>query len=205
MPIVSFVTLGAKCRYCKKPLSWQYPTVEAATGLLFVLSFFVLSSRGDVGFGTLLYWFFLISTLIVVSVVDLKFSLIPTTFVFFASLVSLFYNYSFLSSAGFIDHVVAAFVAAFFFLVIVLVTRGRGMGEGDIFLAFLMGMVLGVEATLVSIFLAFLIGALVSVFLIILGKKHFGQTVPFAPFLVSGFFISLFWAREIVSWYLMVY
>ena len=79
------------------------------------------------------------------------------------------------------------------------------MGTGDITLAFLMGLVLGFSQTILAVFLAFFFGALVSVFLIILGKKHFGQTIPFAPFLVLGFLIGLFWGTQILRWYLMVY
>lgn len=205
VPIVSFVTLGAKCRYCKKSLSWQYPLIEVICALLFAFVFLVLTLTGQLSIIVLLYYFFLVSILLVVAVVDLKFSLVPTTLVFFASFVSLFYNYFFLTSGQFLEHVLAAFVAAIFFLIIVLVTRGRGMGEGDIILGFLIGMVLGVKSAILAIFAAFLIGAFVSLFLILVGKRHFGQTIPFAPFLVLGFLISLFWAKPIIEWYLMLY
>ena len=205
VPIVSFIALGSRCRYCKKPLSWQYPIVETATGLLFVLSFLILTVSGQLTVTTLLYYFFLISILIVVAVVDFKFSLVPTTLVFSASLLALFYNYFFLTSGQFVQSVAAAFGAAIFFLIIVLLTRGRGMGEGYVVLGFLIGMVLGLKESILAIFLAFLIGAIISVFLITLGKKHFGQTIPFAPFLSLGFLISLFWAKEIINWYLMLY
>ena len=205
IPIVSFVALGSRCRYCKKPLSWQYPIVEGLTGLLFVLAFWMLSASGQLSAISLLYYFFLISILIVVAVVDFKYSLVPTTLVFAASLVSLFYNYFFITSGQFVQSVAAAFGAAIFFLIIVLLTRGRGMGEGDVVLGFLIGMVLGLKESILAIFLAFLIGAVISLFLIALGKKHFGQTIPFAPFLVLGLLISLFWSKEIINWYLMLY
>src|SRR3990170_8674180 len=172
---------------------------------IFVLFFWVLFLAGQLSIITLLYYFFLISILIVVAVVDFKYSLVPTTLVFAASLVSLFYNYFFLTSGQFVQSVLAAFGAAIFFLVIVLLTRGRGMGEGDVVLGFLIGMVLGLKESILAIFLAFLIGAIVSLFLIVLGRKHFGQTIPFAPFLALGFLISLFWAKEIINWYLMLY
>jgi len=205
VPIISFVALGARCRYCKKFLSWQYPLVETITALLFVSAFLVLTLSGQLSITTLLYYFFLASILLVVAVVDLKFSLIPTTLVFFASLISLFYNYFFFSSGLFVEHVLAAFAAAIFFLIIVLITYGRGMGEGDIILGFLIGMVLGIKGAILAIFAAFLVGAFISLFLIIVGKKHFGQTIPFAPFLTLGLIISLFWADKIIEWYLMLY
>jgi len=205
VPVISFVLLGAKCRYCRKPLSWQYPMVETLTGTLFVLSFIVLSLSGLLSFWSLTYWLFLISILIVVAIVDLKYSLIPTTLVFLASLVALFYNFFAFEPSLFIQHIITAFILALFFLIVVLITRGRGMGEGDVILAFLIGMVLGAQATFVAIFVAFLLGAAVSLLLIFLGKKHFGQTVPFGPFLVFGFIASLFWANSLLEWYLMLY
>src|SRR3989338_3137982 len=201
IPILSFVSLGAKCRYCKKPISWQYPLVELTCGLLFVAAFGVLVSSGGLNLVSLLYYFFLIAIAIIVAAVDFKFSLIPTSFVFLASLVALVYNFFTFSSGDFVTYVATAFGLAFAFAVIVLITRGRGMGEGDIVLAFLIGIVLGFAASLVAVFIAFLSGAIVSILLIILGRKKFGQTIPFAPFLISGFLVSLFWQSEIINWY----
>ena len=202
VPIISFVGLGAKCRYCHKKLSWQYPLVETSSAILFTLSFWVIASSGYLDLFKLAFWLVVLSTMIIVFVVDLKFSLIPTSFVYAASLLSLFYVYFTSPSPIFIDNVLAAFGAALFFLFIVLVTFGRGMGQGDIVLAFLMGIVLGVKATFLAIFLAFLTGAVVSVFLIILGRKRFGNTIPFGPFLVTGSLIALFWGQQIIDWYL---
>lgn len=205
IPIVSFVSFGARCRYCKKPISWQYPIVEAATGTLFLIGALSLISGADFGLIRLLYFFFIISIVIVVSAIDMKFSLIPTTLVFFASLVVLTYNYFTFSPNWFLEQVISAFIAALFFLFLVVITRRRGMGEGDVVLAFLIGLVLGYEKTILAIFLSFFTGALVSLILIVFGKKKFGQTVPFAPFLVLGLLCAMFWGDVIVRWYMMVY
>ncbi|OGD85906.1 hypothetical protein A2164_02990 [Candidatus Curtissbacteria bacterium RBG_13_35_7] len=204
IPIISFIVFRAKCRYCKKPLSWQYPLIESLTAILFTLAFYILAKNSNLAIIPLLYYFLIISVSIIVAVVDLKYYLIPTTFVYIASIIALFYNYLFLSSTLFVEHVIAGFVIAFLFLLIVLVTRGRGMGQGDIVLVFLMGMVLGYKGTFVAIFLAFLTGAIVSVALIISRKKHFGQTVPFAPFLILGFLTSLFWSEQLLNIYLQM-
>lgn len=204
VPVISFIGLGAKCRYCKRRISWQYPIVEAVTATLFALAFFVLASGTQLTIVNLFYWLFLISTMVVVAVVDFKYSLIPTTFVFSASAVALFYAYFLFTPNLFLEHVLAAFAAALFFLLIVILSRGRGMGQGDIVLAFLMGMVLGYWGGAVALFLSFLSGACVALLLIALGKKKFGQTVPFAPFLVFGFMVSLFWWQQIINWYLVM-
>ena len=71
IPIISFVTLGAKCRYCKKPLSWQYPAVETVTAALFTLAFLNQVFSGSLSLVTLLYLFVLVSVAVVVAVVDL--------------------------------------------------------------------------------------------------------------------------------------
>ena len=205
IPILSFVSLGAKCRYCKKPISWQYPLVELTCGLLFVAAFGVLVSSGNLNLVSLLYYFFLIAIAIIVAAVDFKFSLVPTSFVFLASLVALIYNFFTFTSGDFVSYVATAFGLAIAFALLVIVTRGRGMGEGDIVLAFLIGIVLGFKATLVAMFIAFLSGAIVSIILIILGRKKFGQTIPFAPFLLFGLITALFWAKPILEWYLMIY
>lgn len=205
IPIVSFVTLGARCRYCRKPLSSQYPLVEAATAVLFVLSVWFLSRAGDLNLISLFYYFLISAILVIVAVVDMKFSLIPTSFVYFGSLVALVYNFVFLSQDMFINAILAAFMAAVFFAFIVLVTLRRGMGEGDAVLGFFIGMVLGVERACLAIFLAFFLGAFISLFLIFFGRKKFGQTVPFAPFLVLGMLIAMFWGAQIVEWYLRLY
>lgn len=71
------------------------------------------------------------------------------------------------------------------------------MGLGDVKLAALMGLFLGYPGIVVALYLAFLTGALVGVILIILGKKRFGEQIPFGPFLSTAAIISLFWGELI--------
>ncbi|MBI3282987.1 prepilin peptidase [Candidatus Curtissbacteria bacterium] len=202
VPILSFVGLGGRCRYCHHKLSWQYPAVEMLTGILFSSTFYFLAARGSFSLLAVFYSLFVISTLIVVATVDLKFSLVPTTFVFAASLLVLFWNYFKLSSGEFVSGVVAAFILALFFGAIAVATRGRGMGSGDIPLVFLLGLFLGWPASVAAVFLAFLSGAIFAIFLIFLRKKKFGQTIPFAPFLIASSIAVLYWGGEIIGWYL---
>jgi len=87
-------------------------------------------------------------------------------------------------------------------LAIVLLTRGKGMGIGDIKLAFLMGLFLGWMDILVALFVAFFSGAIIGIGLILLKKKKMKSEVPFGPFLVAGTFIALFWGQTIINLYL---
>lgn len=103
---------------------------------------------------------------------------------------------------NFMWNVVMGVGIAGFFLLLIIITRGKGMGGGDVKLGALIGIVLGFPSALVAILLSFLTGAVFSVGLILVGRKHFGQTIPFGPFLVLGSLIALFWGEQIVSWYL---
>ena len=98
------------------------------------------------------------------------------------------------------SNLLSATGASFFFLFLYLITKGRGMGLGDVKLVFLMGLVLGFPKIVGSLYLAFLTGAVVGVILIISKKKKFGQKVAFGPFLVAGFLTFLFFGEEIIKW-----
>lgn len=202
VPILSFVGLRARCRYCGHKLSWQYPIVETLTGFLFALTFYLLAERGDFSIISIAYYFLVLSVLVAVATVDLKFSLVPTTFVYMSALVVLFWNFFNQSSPDFVFGVFAAFILALFFGAVVLVTRGRGMGTGDIPLVFLLGLFLGWPASVWAVFLAFVSGAIVALLLIFLRKKKFGQTIPFAPFLIASSIAILYWGDQIIGWYL---
>jgi leader peptidase (prepilin peptidase)/N-methyltransferase len=100
-------------------------------------------------------------------------------------------------------------VSAGFFLFIFLISKGRWMGFGDVKLAVLMGLLLGLPNVLVALFLAFLFGAIIGVILMAFGKKSAGwrmkSEMPFGPFLITGTFISILWASPIIQWYLNLF
>ena len=83
------------------------------------------------------------------------------------------------------------FGAALFLLILNLATLGKGMGLGDVKLAIPLGMLLGWPNTFYWMTLSFVLGAAVGVFLIAIGKAHFGKHIPFGPFLVLGYLIIL--------------
>ncbi len=212
-PVFSFLFLKGKCRYCKKPISFQYPLVELFTGFLFVFIFNFVFSAGPFNFGSILYFLFLLIIscfLAVIFVFDLKHYLIPDKVVYPAIILAIIYTVScFLFVINdfnlLIQHILSAFLAAAFFLLIVLVSRGRWMGIGDIKLAFLMGLVLGWPNILVALFLAFFIGAIMGLGLISLKRKTLKSEIPFGPFLVFGTFFALFWGGRMINWYLSLF
>lgn len=95
--------------------------------------------------------------------------------------------------------------AAGFFLLLALITRGKGMGMGDVKLAGLMGLILGFPKIIVALMLAFLTGAIAGVILILLGKKGFGEHIPFGPFLAGATWLSFFWGEKIISFYFSLF
>ena len=183
IPIFSFLLLKGRCRYCKKHISLQYPLVELTTGFLFVLCFL---------FHVPYFIFIIAPFLIVIFVYDFKHYVILDKVIYPAIVIAAVFNFTnWLSALG----------SALFFLAIVLVSRGKWMGIGDIKLAFLMGLILGWPNILVALFLAFMIGAIIGMGLILSGKKSLKSEVPFGPFLVTGTLIALFWGQLIIDWY----
>jgi prepilin signal peptidase PulO-like enzyme (type II secretory pathway) len=89
-----------------------------------------------------------------------------------------------------------------FFLMLIVLTKGKGMGGGDVKLGAFIGVALGFPMGVLAIILGFFFGAIVSVGLLILGKKHFGEIIPFGPFLVLGSLATLFFGNQIITWYL---
>jgi len=88
-----------------------------------------------------------------------------------------------------------------FFLAIILITRGKGMGFGDAKLAILLGLLLGWPNTPIALFLAFFGGAMIGVILVLFGRKKLKSQIPFGPFLIAATFMVLFWSQFFSDWF----
>ncbi|MCD6500495.1 prepilin peptidase [bacterium] len=228
IPILSYIFLKGKCRYCRKRISLQYPLVEIATGILFVLifnfqfsifnEFSIWTLRGvafdDNNFQNLInlgYLSIISCFLILIFVYDLKHYIIPDKIIYPAIAGALIFNFQFSIfnefsifnfQKFFLYPLLTGTGAGGFFFLLWLVSHGKWMGLGDAKLAFFMGLSLGFPHILVSLFLAFLIGAIIGLGLVVSEKKSLKSQLPFGPFLVVGTFIGLFWGQEIINWYL---
>jgi leader peptidase (prepilin peptidase)/N-methyltransferase len=207
IPLLSFVVLKRRCRYCGKSISWQYPLVELATGLIFVLVFNFQFPTFNIF--TFLYYLIISSFLIVIFVYDLKHFVIPDAVIYPAIILSFLYCLLEVREIGnfqlLIGPLLSAFSASLFFGAIVLASKGKWMGSGDISLAFLMGLILGWPNILTALFPAFFIGAIIGTGLIMAGRKTLKSEIPFGPFLVIGTFLAMFFGEKIVNWYLNLY
>ncbi|OGE17193.1 hypothetical protein A2858_00620 [Candidatus Daviesbacteria bacterium RIFCSPHIGHO2_01_FULL_36_37] len=102
----------------------------------------------------------------------------------------------------FLQNILTSLGIGLFFLSLILATKGRGMGGGDMKLGVFIGLVLGFPLAVISLMLGFLTGAIVGILLLIIGKKKFGQTIPFGPFLSLGAILTIFWGEKILNWYI---
>ena len=220
IPLFSYVALNGQCRYCKKHLSLYYPIIETVAGLAFVLLFALVYGQdfiylmGDMSLlSVALYLWVVLAALIVIFFVDLKYGIIPFSTVTFLFLLSVLWFFisptlhvsspdiaSIIHTESFLNHLFSALGAFASFLFLFLITRGRGLGFGDVVYVFLMGFLLGFPKIVIGLYIAFLSGAIISFVLVLLGRKRFsGGTIPFGPFLVSGTIISLLWGDRIMD------
>lgn len=184
IPLASFIFLRGRCRYCQKNISWQYPIVELVTVIVFVL----------IGFHPVLW--LIGSVFIVIFFSDWIYGLIPDEAVAVGIVLSLL---RYLSDLGNLRAATATgFISALAFLLIVVATRFKGMGLGDVKLAFLMGFLLGWPNALVAFWSAFILGGIGAAILLLLKRTKFSDTIPLGPFLVSGVIISALWSKQLL-------
>ena len=194
IPIVSFVMQKGRCRRCRKKISWQYPIVEVVTAVGFVL--LLQGQAFDAHQGLALGGAWLIfSSLLVMFVADLKYQIIPDSMIIVGII-------GVLGVIGILwENILTGAGAAAFFLLLYFITRGRGMGLGDVKLAFLLGLLLGYPGIIVGLYAAFLTGAGAGVILMIGKYKTWKSRVAFGPFLIIGAVITLVWKTQILAWW----
>ena len=207
IPVVSFLALKAKCRNCKKPISWQYLIVELTTAILFSLVFYVSSQMfTDFALFTPYFWLivttklFILSVLIVVFLYDLKWYLI-LDIITLPSIVIIF-CLNLLTGMSWSSMLISAIIGGSFFLIQFLVSHGKWIGGGDVRLGFLMGIILGWPNILVALFLSYILGSIIGVGLIIIKKKKMDSQIPFGVFLTASTLITMLWGAQMLDWYL---
>lgn len=212
VPIFSFVLQSGKCSFCKNKIPREDFGVEIVLGLLSGLIFYLtfkdpLSLYSPVIFYKLIFELFVLTVLSTITIIDYKVYLIPDKIIFPSILISIFYwivgiiffNFS---PEIFSQALISAASASLFFAFLIIATRGKGMGWGDVKYVFFLGLILGFPNILVGIFLSFLLGAVVSLVLISIRKKSFGAVVPFGPFLSLGTLIAIYFGDDLFQLYL---
>lgn len=194
-PIFSFVFLKGRCAYCARKISIRYPIVELINGLLYLAVFYSFGLTWATLQGLIL-----VSTLLVVSLIDLDHRIIPNQIVIFLVIVSIPLHLL-VPNLTWLQMLWGFLVGGGLLLIIAVLSRG-GMGGGDIKLMAALGLYLGWEQILMAIFIASLIGSVVGIVLMLFFGKGRKTAIPFGPFLAMGTLVCYLWSDRLISWYL---
>jgi leader peptidase (prepilin peptidase) / N-methyltransferase len=194
IPLMSYLLLRGSCRICKEPISLRYPSVELASGLLYVLLWIKLGL--SIPFSA---YAALTSTLLTVALIDYDHKIIPNTITLPGIVIGLGLSVWALPITP-LGSLLGVLIGGTFFYLIALVSRG-GMGGGDIKLIAMIGAFLGWQGVLFTIFSGALLGSLVGVGLMLLGKKGRKDKVPFGPFLACGAILFILCGDDLIHWY----
>ncbi len=204
IPLLSYLLLKGKCRYCQSRISAQYPLVEFLTGFIYLALFLFYGLQ----LKTLVYMLFC-SALIIITFIDLKEQIIPDV-ISLPLLVIGFLLSIFIKNISPIDSLLGILSGGGTLLLVAIVGsylfKKEAMGGGDIKLAAMIGAFLGWQLTLLSLFLGFFFGAIVGVVVLIKnkGKNEKSDSIPFGPFIALGSVLTLFFGKAILNWYFIL-
>jgi leader peptidase (prepilin peptidase)/N-methyltransferase len=200
IPLVSYLLLRGKCRYCKSPISLQYPLVEGVTAF----SSFLLFSRFWISWSYFFYFLF-IASLIVITVIDLYHQIIPDVISLPGIAVGLVASFI-LPQLTFLNSLIGVLLGGgSLFLVATFyqwLFKREGLGGGDVKLLAMIGAFLGWRAVILTILLGSLIGSIIGIIMMMVKGKDLKYAIPFGPFLSLGAAVSLFCGQTIITWYL---
>lgn len=208
-PVLSYLLLKGRCRYCGSSIPIRILYVELGTGLLFALLYLYYGLTWELAL-TIVYS----GIFIVLSVVDLEQKILPNKIVY-PGIVLAFAVACFGTILGFqplaiaqfgfslwiVDAVIGAIAGFVLLFIVAMIFRG-GMGWGDVKLAGMIGMIVGFPLIFVSLFIAIILGGVVACFLLLTRIKKRKETIPFGPFLAAATIIILLWGDVILKWYL---
>ncbi|MCC6643934.1 prepilin peptidase [Candidatus Peregrinibacteria bacterium] len=217
IPLFSWLWQKGKCTFCHKAISPIYPALELVTGLLFLNNFFFLQF-GD--FPILKYaelysfWFWVKYTylcllnfsLLTLCFSDLLKQEIPNSFLMIWILITLPFPIlqnlqGILTAPVLIDLSLALLSSLIFFGGQYVISKGKWLGSGDIYIAIGMALLLGFKLNILAIICSYLIGAAISLILIFSQKIKAKKPIAFAPFLCLGTLIAIYVGNDLINWY----
>jgi len=228
VPIFSFLFQKGKCRHCGHRISLQYPLVEFLAAVIFIAVPFLLSagqwSMVSGQWLRIIIWIAIFLLFLLLAIIDFRHYIIPDEINILLAVLGImmivspvgsqmlkvndqmsfigYYSMLFGSFGNiWVNHIGGAILPMVFFGLIIILSRGRGMGVGDFKLAGALGLIFGWPDILLVLALSFIVGAFVSVFLMIRKKKNIKDAVPFGPFLVIGAALVFFFGFQIVNLY----
>ncbi len=204
VPILSFLGLRGKCRYCEVKIPLNYFLTELFSGLLFVWVFWFNSGSNIIGLDLIKIFleFFIVSILLFVFLHDILYKEILPGAIWLGLGVVLVYQFFLQTDIGGIFW--GAVLGFGFFAFQYFISKGRWIGGGDVRFGFLMGALLGVKKIIVALLFAYWFGALVGVLLIIFKKRKMGSEIPFGTFLAVGTILAMYYGEYIIRWYMNI-
>ena len=199
VPLVSWICLKGKCRKCNEPISMQYPIVEAANGIGWLAVIFLRGIKYDMLYdGTSLCYCFLFSALLVLSIIDFRTYEIPigcNIFILAVGLIHLCMDYSNWSL-----YVIGLLAVSLFLYIIYVVSKGRGIGGGDVKLMATCGLLLGWKLNIVAFTIGCILGSTIHIFRMKISNEN--NVLAMGPYLSMGVMISALCGDKIIDWYL---
>ena len=192
VPIFSYLILGGRCRKCKTKLSIQYPLIESLNGILYVLVIWV----NGVSIESLLYCL-MFSALITLSVIDFRTYEIPfgiNLFILTLGLIKLALDYR-----NFLDYLIGFISVSGFLYLLFLLTRGRGIGGGDIKLMAVSGLMLGWKCNILALAIGCIVGSVIHIIRMKVSKQD--HVLALGPYLSLGIMIAALWGEFFLQWY----
>jgi len=210
IPIFSFFILGRKCRHCKLPIPVRYPIVEILSAVLFVIIYHVYGFSYE-----FLLYVTLSALLLTATFTDLEKGKIPNTVILTGAIAGFCMSLIFWPACvppswtgwplNFTNSLIAFLagggIMLFWAVTGKLLFKKESIGAGDIKLVAMTGIFLGLQNTMLALFLSFLAATLIGIFMIVLKKARMDSRIPFAPFLASGAMVSLVYGNQICTWY----
>lgn len=195
IPVLSYFLLKGKCRLCREKISLRYLAIELFSGIMFFFFYLVFGEN----IYRLLFNLFVFVLVLNIVIIDLEHKIIPDGLVYVGIVVS-FLNLLFLDGVYIFSQLFWAFLLSSFMLFLHLITKGKGMGLGDVKLTLFMALFLGFPLSIFWLFASFILGSVVGVFLILFKKARFGKPIPFGPFMGMSFFVFMLLGKEILRW-----
>lgn len=199
IPVVSWVMLKGKCRYCAQPISWQYPTLEIILAIMLAL--------GSILTGWELVIYIAASVLLLAAAVyDWRWLELPDIISLFIGLVGIINVVHLAVIYGrnwwwpIVNALIAAVIALIFFGGQYLLSKGKWLGNGDILLGVGLALLLGWPGILLSLVIGYIIGSVVAVVLLTRRLKQWGSTLALGPFLALGAWVVLRWGGPLMMW-----
>lgn len=207
IPVLSWLSLRGRCRYCKKNISWQYPVVELLTSFIFIGSYvFWPNSLASIGLLQFCIWLVLVIGFMVLAVYDLKWMILPNRVVYPMIVLGAVYVLAsciILKSAVPLSQAFfGVLIASGLFYTLFQISSGKWIGGGDVKLGIVIGLIIGgATQALLVLFIGSLLGSLVSIPLLISGAGR-KKKIPFGPFLILATIIVYIFGLTISDWYL---